>query len=411
MREEKEKPAVGAAGDGKETRTSLISYHKADEPYGQVRRRVWQHKHPHTQALAAHLAAHPLPPEALARLLLRHLAIYALSSPHGNVEGVFPLPPAYVTADTGMPAEVLELAMQALEAEGFLLRDGDAVMVANAIQYDANRNNANHWPTRLRNLDRVRNTRLLRRYYEQARKHAPGLAGAIAEAFADDLSGSEDAIRDAMRDGTTDATPDAIADAKPMTETETETKTKENGAAAPAAAASAERIEPVPQTHTDSPQTVRTTCLLPNEAEADRSVPTKPKPRRAPAPSAVQQVINAVHDWAKPLGYVVDSSWYGRAARGAKAVDAENLPKLLDAAKWVHASNDRFLAERLTSGDLLSVWRTYAARSGKVLSIAEAPASAAAPRSLADPEVCQALGITTLTDADPFGGSLVGEVK
>ena len=347
------------------------SYHKADEPYGQVRRRVWQHKHPHTQALAAHLAAHPLQPETLAALLLRHMAIYALSNPHGNVEGVYALPPAYAAADTGIPADVLELAMQALEAEGFLLRDGDAVMVANAIQYDANRNNANHWPTRLRNLDRVRDTRLLRRYYEQARKHAPGLAGAIAEAFSDDLSGSEDAIRDAMRDGTTDATPDAIAHGKLMTETETETETKDSGTAAPAATASEEPREPAPHTHTD--QALRPMSLLPDEAEANRS---KGKPKRDPSP--VQAAINKAVDYLRPLGMAIDSNWYGRAARTAKALAPEDLERLPEAIRWaVDTANDDFLLKQLAAGDIMRVWREWArkTRGSRVTSIAKARAA------------------------------------
>lgn len=54
----------------------------------------------------------------------RFLALYLLTCPHGNIAGVFRLPLAYASEDTGWSTERLRNGFETLSNSGFCLRDG-----------------------------------------------------------------------------------------------------------------------------------------------------------------------------------------------------------------------------------------------------------------------------------------------
>jgi hypothetical protein len=67
----------------------------------------------------------------------RLLALYLLTSPHRSTEGLFRLPSAYVQADLGWSLPKVEKTLARLEKGGFIRRDGDVVLIVNALKYQA----------------------------------------------------------------------------------------------------------------------------------------------------------------------------------------------------------------------------------------------------------------------------------
>ncbi|MFN8640090.1 MAG: hypothetical protein U0360_11750 [Dehalococcoidia bacterium] len=54
---------------------------------------------------------------------MQFLALYLMTNPHANAVGLYYLPPAYVSADTGLAVDAVMLALEALEAAGFAKYD------------------------------------------------------------------------------------------------------------------------------------------------------------------------------------------------------------------------------------------------------------------------------------------------
>ena len=63
------------------------------------------------------------------------VALYLLTSPHASPTGLYRLPVAYATEDTGLDRESYTAALGRLEAVGFLARDGDLVWIRRMGEY------------------------------------------------------------------------------------------------------------------------------------------------------------------------------------------------------------------------------------------------------------------------------------
>lgn len=67
----------------------------------------------------------------------RLLALYVLTCPHRNLEGLYHLPPLYIEANLGWPKAAIKKAMRRLERDGFLSVDSksEVVLIRQALKY------------------------------------------------------------------------------------------------------------------------------------------------------------------------------------------------------------------------------------------------------------------------------------
>lgn len=110
----------------------------------------------------------------------RMLALYLLTCPHRNLEGLFRLPLSYVTADLDWPMAKLREAMRQLEDDEFLLRDKetDVVLIRRALKYQAPRS-AKQIKGALSALAEVPASSVHDAFREVCERYAPALAEAL----------------------------------------------------------------------------------------------------------------------------------------------------------------------------------------------------------------------------------------
>ena len=111
------------------------------------------------------------------------VALYVLTSPHRVTEGLFSLPAEYVVADTGITKPKVGKALARLEADEFIERDGDYVLIINALVWQAPRakSNAVHAVSQVRGL----RTSLLGRLLALAIEHCSLFAEQLLLAMPD----------------------------------------------------------------------------------------------------------------------------------------------------------------------------------------------------------------------------------
>jgi hypothetical protein len=117
----------------------------------------------------------------------RMVALYLLTSPNRLTEGLFRQRVAYAVADTQMTAESIEEALRELAAgdDPFIERDGDMVLIVNALKWQAPRAvpNAKHAARQI--TKRKLTGPLVGRLLALADELSPRLAAALREEMPD----------------------------------------------------------------------------------------------------------------------------------------------------------------------------------------------------------------------------------
>ena len=116
----------------------------------------------------------------------RLLALYTLTCEHRNLEGLYRLPWAYVSADLGWEADTVGEHMARLLDAGFVEYDQGpkVIFVRNALKYQQPKS-APQIKGAISSLEQVPTTRLLDSLLTVADSHALKLAKAIRKAFPD----------------------------------------------------------------------------------------------------------------------------------------------------------------------------------------------------------------------------------
>lgn len=114
----------------------------------------------------------------------RTLALYLLTCPHRNLEGLYRLPLSYVTADLDWPMQKLREALRQLEEDDFLLRDKttDVVLIRRALKYQAPKS-AKQIKGAITALAEVPMSTVHSAFLEACQTYAPTLADAIRMAL------------------------------------------------------------------------------------------------------------------------------------------------------------------------------------------------------------------------------------
>ncbi len=113
----------------------------------------------------------------------RMVALYLLTSPHRLTEGLFRQPVAYAVADTQMTAEAVESAMCEMAAgdDPFIERDGDTVLIVNALKWQAPRAEPNAKHAARQIVKRKLSGPLVGRLLALADELSPRLAAALRD--------------------------------------------------------------------------------------------------------------------------------------------------------------------------------------------------------------------------------------
>lgn len=111
----------------------------------------------------------------------RSLALYLLTSPHRNLEGLFRLPLTYMADDLMWPVAKVRKALARLRKDGFLQHDpeADVVFLCNALKYQAPKS-AKQVKGALTVLAEVPTSSCHPAFIEACDTHAPALAKALA---------------------------------------------------------------------------------------------------------------------------------------------------------------------------------------------------------------------------------------
>lgn len=114
------------------------------------------------------------------------LALYLLTCEHRNLEGLYRLPKAYVSADLGWEAEAVGEHMARLLSDEFIEYDEmpQVVFVRNALKYQQPKSKP-QIKGAITSLEHVPATPLLDSLLRVADTHAPILAKAMRKAFAE----------------------------------------------------------------------------------------------------------------------------------------------------------------------------------------------------------------------------------
>jgi len=120
----------------------------------------------------------------------RYLALYILTCPHRNLEGLFRLPKGYILDDLGWDADRLAEPFQQLLDEGFMEYDGRArlCLIVNALQYQAP-DNEDHAKAGVKQLAELPKSGLFRRLLELAEVYRPVLAKVLLAQMPDRYPG------------------------------------------------------------------------------------------------------------------------------------------------------------------------------------------------------------------------------
>lgn len=112
----------------------------------------------------------------------RTLALYVLSSPHRNLEGLFCMPLNYAQADLGWTPAKTAKAMDELERDGFLKRDPetDVVLITRALKYQAPKSDK-QLAGAVKALAEVPKSSVHAAFIECCDKYAPELAKRLSE--------------------------------------------------------------------------------------------------------------------------------------------------------------------------------------------------------------------------------------
>lgn len=108
------------------------------------------------------------------------LAIYALTSRHRNLEGLYWLPRSYMAADLGWTPRKVDKALERLIGDGFVEYDAEAevIFVRNALKYQAPKNER-QVKGAMTALAEVPPNGLRDAFLESVQAHAPMLADAL----------------------------------------------------------------------------------------------------------------------------------------------------------------------------------------------------------------------------------------
>jgi len=143
---------------------------------------------------------HPLSPAIWDRAMRdlsadgKLVRLYLLTCANRLSEGLFQIPLGIIAHDTGLPVEVVELALEELEVAGLARYDADAEVVLDctSLRYMPLRNGKDaqgnpkpdaRIPGAIRMLQGVPDTPLKRELFQLANQYAPDLAAAISERF------------------------------------------------------------------------------------------------------------------------------------------------------------------------------------------------------------------------------------
>jgi hypothetical protein len=108
------------------------------------------------------------------------VGLYVLTAPHRITEGLFRLPVSYVVEDMEISRPRAEKALARLAGDGLIERDGDMVLIVNALIWQPPKagSNITHAVRKAKDF----RTPLLARLLELARDLSPGFAEALVKA-------------------------------------------------------------------------------------------------------------------------------------------------------------------------------------------------------------------------------------
>jgi hypothetical protein len=119
----------------------------------------------------------------------RICALYLLTCGHRKTEGLFRVPDLYAAHDLGWTMDRLRSALQLLADRGWLMRDGDWVLLVKSLRIEQNRPKGR--PRIVGACNAVegapRSSPLYRRFWEEAGKHCPDLHEALDRPTGDPL--------------------------------------------------------------------------------------------------------------------------------------------------------------------------------------------------------------------------------
>jgi hypothetical protein len=172
----------------------------------------------------------------------KFLALYLLTNPHRNLEGLYVLPIDYVVADLRWPRRRVLKAMAVLTRDGFLLADEatDVLLLRNALRYQAPANDSVREGalSRLRDLPK---TPLFFEFVKLAKQHLARKDGQ-AQKFLQEVEHLAHQMEDHLEDHLGVQVGDQMVDIKDKSKTKREIK-KETQPEMPTFSRSVERSE------------------------------------------------------------------------------------------------------------------------------------------------------------------------
>lgn len=113
------------------------------------------------------------------------LALYLLTSPHKNTEGLFRLPQGYIAADLNWSLEHLNKPFSKLLNDGFIKYDEEVevIYIVNALKYQIPQN-PNQEKAAIKKLKTLPETDLLDEFIEKTVKYSKGFAKRLRKEFA-----------------------------------------------------------------------------------------------------------------------------------------------------------------------------------------------------------------------------------
>lgn len=116
------------------------------------------------------------------------MALYLLTCPHRNLEGLYRLPTAYIEADLGWPTPDVQNMLSHVVSSGFAKYDrlASVVFLPKALKYHSP-STAPQIQGALNALQAVPDTQLYDSFLEAAREYAPRLYEALGEPLSEPL--------------------------------------------------------------------------------------------------------------------------------------------------------------------------------------------------------------------------------